>query len=608
MGTRRHHSGACDPAGPGAAAGILVVCPGGGIDRVWIVVYTVLLRKGEGHENLCVSHAALSGAHPAALAGITEADRAYAVSDGRHGAVPADLHLPLMEIKGSPSERQKEQSMEISFEGREAVVYRESAYLSRRTQETAESVVPDTEPDIQKIAAVQSGVFLKSKDLSARGVTVSGEVFANILCIPEGEAGMNGIRVRRPFTLEFEAEGLESETLAQVSLLLQGTDVRMVNPRKISATFDVEGQLCCYRSESLCVDASLPGDAAGLHARTEEYTLALPNAVCEKCIAVNEQFPFPDGQTVPESLLSEKAEFRITDFQLIGSKMIVKGSAEISIIGLSGEDAMPAEQSFSAPFSQIVDVGAETMQYCTVKPEITGAYFDLVDTISGQKALDMELHAVLQLVSFEPRIIRCVADAYSNLMPAQLKRQVQEFVLTEPASIETLSSRERVGLTETCAELLHVFSMLTRLSAEDGKLSAAVTLDFVYRNGEGKLSACRRTLTLSGDTGEREMRILSTGPITVNAVPDGEYAECTVTATLCCAVCGKKSISAVSGVVLNEDGAYVQGSLPTLTLVRREGESLWALAKRYHSSEERIRELNEDAETTTRMLLIPKCI
>ena len=498
--------------------------------------------------------------------------------------------------------------MEISFEGREAVVYREYAYLVRHAQETAESVVPDTDADIQKIAAVQSGVFLKSKDLSSRGVTVSGEVYANILYIPEGEAGMNGIRVRRPFTLDFEAEGLESETYAQVSLLLQGTDVRTVNPRKVSVTFDVEGQLCCYRSESLCVDASLPEGASGLHTRMEERSLTLPNAVCEKSVALNEQFPFPAGQPVPESLLSEKAMLSIADCQLIGSKIIVKGSAEITVIGLSGEDAMPLVSSFSAPFSQIIDIGAETMQHCIVKPEITGAYFDLIDTISGEKALDMELHAVLQLVSFEARVIRCVADAYSNLMPAQLRRQVQEFSITGPSAAETLGAEERVGLTEECGEFLAVFSSLTRVSTEGGKLSAAVTLDFLYRSGEGKLSACRRTLPLAGDTAGREMRVLSPGKITVNAEPDGEYAACTVTAALSCSCCGKETISTVSGVVLNEDGAYVQGSLPTLTLVRREGESLWSLAKRYHSSEEMIRKLNEDAETTTRMLLIPKCI
>ena len=47
MGARRHYPGAYDPAGPGAAAGILVVCSRDGTDRIWIVVSALLLVKGE---------------------------------------------------------------------------------------------------------------------------------------------------------------------------------------------------------------------------------------------------------------------------------------------------------------------------------------------------------------------------------------------------------------------------------------------------------------------------------------------------------------------------------------------------------------------------------
>lgn len=498
--------------------------------------------------------------------------------------------------------------MEISFEGREAVVYRELACQTRRVQESAEAVVPDTDADIQKIAAAQSGVLLKSKDLTSRGVLISGELYASVLCIWEGEAGTGSIRVRKPFTLEFEVEGLESDAMAQVSLLVQGTDVRLVNPRKISVTFDVEGLLSCYRRESLCVDVSLPENARGLHARMEEHTLILPNAVCEKSVAVNEQFSFTDGQKTPESLLSEKAALLIADCQLLGSKMIVKGSVEITVCGLDAENGIPTVSSFSTPFSQIVEVDAESMQYCTVRPEITGAYFDLIDTISGEKALDVELHAVLQLVCFEQRQLRCVADAYSNLMPAALLNRTQEFTMSGPARTEILNTREQVGLTEECGELLYVFPSLTRISAEGGKLGAAMTLDFLYKNAEGKLSACRRTVALSMETDGRELRIIDVGHTAAEAVCDGEYADCTVTIELICTTCEKAAVTAVGGVKLDEEKAYVQGSLPTLTLVRREGESLWSLAKRYHSSEEIIRELNEDAETTDRMLLIPKCV
>ena len=498
--------------------------------------------------------------------------------------------------------------MEIIFESRDALVYREYFSQSRRTQESLECVVPDSDADIEKIAAVQSGVFLKSKDLSARGVVVSGEVYAAVLYIRDGQAGIGSIRVRKAFTLEYEADAPESETLAQISLFVQGTDVRVINPRKISVSFDIEGQLSCYRSEKLCVDAVLPDSVAGLHLTTETHTLTMPNAVCEKSFSLNEQFAFPDGQTVPTHLIFEKARLQISDCQLLGSKMVVKGSAEIMVCGQNDKDGLLTTNSFTSPFSQILDVGTDCMQYCSVRAELTGAYFDLIDTISGEKALDLELHAVLQLVCCESRTIRCVSDAYSNLMPGEPVRHTQEFHLPSESAVETLRAEERVGLMEKCSDLVNVFPALIRLSTDDGKLSAAMALDFLYFDADGKLSACRRTIALSENLEGRQLRILRIGAVQWSAKPDGEYVDCAVSAELVCAGCEKKTVSSVHSIVLDEEQAYLQGSLPTLTLVRRGEESLWTLAKRYHSSVEKIRELNEDADNSTRMLLIPKCI
>ncbi len=498
--------------------------------------------------------------------------------------------------------------MEIIFESRDTSVYREYCNQIRRTQESVECVVPDTEADIEKIASAQSGVYLKSKDLSARGVVISGEVFATVLYIRDGQAGISSIRVRKAFTLEYEADAPESETLTQIALYVQGTDVRVINPRKISVSFEIEGVLSCYRNERLCVETVLPDSTAGLHIKTETQTLTLPNAVCEKSFSLNEQFVFSDGQTAPTCLISEKASLQISDCQLLGSKMVVKGSAELMICGQSDKDAILRTYQYSAPFSQIIDIGAEGMQYCTVRPELTGAYFDLIDTISGEKALDLELHAVIQLVCFECRTIRCVSDAYSNRMPGELVRRTLEFALASEAAVETLRTEERVGLMEKAAELVTVFPSLSRVSSDDGKLSAAVTLDFLYFDADGKLSACRRTIALSEDLEGRQLQILRIGPVQWSAKPDGEYADCSVSVELICCACENETISSVTGIVLDEERAYLQGSLPTLTLARREGESLWALAKRYHSSEEKIRELNEDADNSTRMLLIPKCI
>ena len=146
-------------------------------------------------------------------------------------------------------------------------------------------------------------------------------------------------------------------------------------------------------------------------------------------------------------------------------------------------------------------------------------------------------------------------------MPSQLKRQQQEYAISAAAGTETLRAEERVGLMEECAELLHVFASLTRLACDNEKLSAAVTLDFIFKNGEGKLTACRRTVTMSGGSEGQERRVRGTAYGGYKA--GREYVECAVTAEILCAACERQSVSAVSGVVLSEEGAYVQGSLLT---------------------------------------------
>ena len=140
--------------------------------------------------------------------------------------------------------------MEIRFKSRETSVYRESFFHTKRTQESAECVVPDTEADIEKIAAVQSEALLKSKDLTGRGILISGEVSAVVLYIREGQDGLASLYVRKPFTIEFETEeAAEAET--QIGLLIQGTDVRMINPRLVLelGTYSLYGLLVASLGE-----------------------------------------------------------------------------------------------------------------------------------------------------------------------------------------------------------------------------------------------------------------------------------------------------------------------------------------------------------------------
>lgn len=499
--------------------------------------------------------------------------------------------------------------MEISFENKLSRAYQEVSHISRRFQENAECVVPDTDEDIGRIAAVQADVLLKSKDLGGRGILVSGEARASLLYITEQQDRLSFVRLSKPFTAELELPDQSGDLLTQVSLSVQAVDARILNPRKVSVSFDLSAAMSCFKSANIPVETVIPEEARDdLHVLLEDTEVLLPNAVCEKTFALTEQFPFPDGKPSPARLVSERTEFEIQDCQLIGSKAILKGNAEATVVYLTEEADCPVQATFSTPFSQIMELGEESMDSSTVKVCVTGSYYDLTESINGEKVLSMEVHALAQLVSRKSVHISSITDAYSNRMPLDQKADVLLLENTEQREKMLLNAKQTLNVMEDCSDVLCVLPSVSRVTLEQGKLSAAANFDIIYRASGGLLSAVRRTVMMEGACDGDSVRISDVRIADLDMKPEGENLHLELELEFGLVQVHTRELRRLSAVELEEDSPFDPAEFPTLTLVRHEGESLWALAKKYHSSIDAIQKENEmDAAGNGRLLLIPKC-
>ena len=217
------------------------------------------------------------------------------------------------------------------------------------------------------------------------------------------------------------------------------------------------------------------------------------DAVCEKTFAVNEQFSFPGGKPKPSRLVSSRAEFVVSDSQLIGTKVIVKGSAELAVCYLSDEVNYPVRTEFCTPFSQIIiDIGEECMDSCCTSIELTGAYFDIIDTVNGDKGARRGASCCDAAVCRSRKRMTYIADAYSNLMPAECRRQSCRYDAGREVQKLKLAADERISIVEDCADVLSAFVSVAHISQEQTKISAAVNVDVVYRSSQGQLAAVRR--------------------------------------------------------------------------------------------------------------------
>lgn len=497
--------------------------------------------------------------------------------------------------------------MEINLENKRIDVCKELSYQSKIIQEQCESVVPDTDDDIGKLAALQSHVLLKSKDITGRGVLVTGELAASLMYISETQDKTSFIKLKKGFSIEFEVADIRPDAVAQVNLTVLSAEARLINPRKVSVCFEINADMNCYIQEEMSVEYGLPAECSqGIHAKYESLDLNITSAVCEKTFSLNEQFTFPSGKPKPSKLVFANADLTTTDIQLIGTKAIAKGSANISLVYFSDDASYPIKTEFSTMFSQIIDMGEETVDNCTLIPSITGIYYNIADSISGDKLIEIELHAVLQLVCRSKRQMVYVSDAYSNLMPYECKTEKNLINYVSNNAIK-INADERLNISD-CSDVLSIFTSLPRIHDSD-KTQAVINVDIIYKDKSGLLSTARRNITVQTEIPDENFRINSSRIIDLYLRPDGENIDCHFALELTYTSCVAREIKRLSSISLFDNEIMDMEKLPSLTIVRCCGESVWELAKKYHSSVERISEYNDlEDGIDGKMILVPKCI
>ena len=496
--------------------------------------------------------------------------------------------------------------MELNFENKTSTVYRRLAHQTVKDPFSIELIVPDGNEDIAGILTVRAMPLLKSKELTSSGVQVSGELQSVLFYIEEGGKKTAVLAFTRPFVLEFAVPEMELDLTAQVRLSIGGTEARALNPRKVSVTCEILGELDLYQRNEITVETCLPDTPQRFHVQMAEIPASTIALVSEKTFVINEQCSFPPDQPIPERLLSQELQYTAITTQQIGKRLIVKGELELKLLYNTESSAAPLESLFRIPFSQLLDADCDVDQ-CIISIQTTSTYLDLITAISGERALDLEIHALLQATGYQQRHIRYVEDAYSNSFPVRCCCEERE--AEQVSSVKQLYLRGETQLEtgDSDAELLYTFVSPGLVAGEDDKMEAVLNAVFLFQDQNGSLAASRRSISLTGETLPGQILWTDSETAELSVTRQEDRLVCEGTMGILVLSSEKKRFTAVTGLEEEEEDAQVSAIIPSVTLVRTEGESLWQLAKQYHSSVESITALNDlSAHQPGEMLLIPR--
>lgn len=487
--------------------------------------------------------------------------------------------------------------------------HRQYTRIFDRTEEetcSVDAVVPDALGDLSALVVTEGTFCLWNLAFSDKSAQIEGCIAADVVYAEESGA-LRSFPVELPVKVHMSGETLAEDARPWLRCTLAALDARAVNSRKVRVTARLSLCLRAYRETELALTEQIESDGGAVFTRSEPLCVHVPVAVEEQTFTATQMHRFSAGQPETDRLLCHAETVLLDEVHIADGRAVVQGRVCASVSYLQQGQPCPAAETFETPFSQLLDCPADT-EPCLVQASVslTAAYLN-VSTAADGATLEAEYHLVAQTVCFGELTAECVTDAYCNTAELQLEWETIPAGTVQQAEPLHLAAE---GVIACDAAALTVRAQRVEIcgAASDG---CDVLVRLLVTDTDQHASCMEKRLHLpieADDSARGELLYALPEAPTVTATAEGFQLRAAVTvgvARFC-----PSNFRQVTGVTAQER-VCPYAAVPSLTIVRWNGEDLWQLSKRYCSSERCIRETNGllDDDTPAELpqyLLIPK--
>ena len=176
-------------------------------------------------------------------------------------------------------------------------------------------------------------------------------------CLYADEAGgLQLLTSELPFTVKLECAELREDTQTLVRCCVRSADSRLINSRKVLLRVSVLVQADGYEPQTQSMSV-LKDPPACLQLKTQTYETNAPVELSERAFQVSEELNLPDGRPQIARLVSCSLTPVVQEQGLVGSKAVLKGTANLQITYLDNENALRTLSFFRAVFAVLPDGG-----------------------------------------------------------------------------------------------------------------------------------------------------------------------------------------------------------------------------------------------------------
>lgn len=497
--------------------------------------------------------------------------------------------------------------MEIQFNKTVVSGLRTVLQQLQSAEQTQEVRLPEEMPDIGRVVACWGQPVIRGKEWHGDRIGVTGGVMCWVLYVPEDGGAPQSISAWLPFQMKWEIPPTRHDGTMVVQPFLRSTDARSLSARKlmVRAGIGVAMQAMVAENVEVPIPGELPED---IHVLKKRYPMRVAQESGEKGFSLEETFTIPVAQPQPEKLIRYELRPELTDWKLMGDKVVFRGAALLHILYRCRDGLLHNwEQELS--ISQYAELEKEYGDEAAVRvlPIVTNLDLDL----DAEGKLNLKVGLSGQYTVYGCPVIEFAEDAYSTKRNVDTQRECLQIS-------SVLDSRNRLVHVEQSVdcEVSQVLDLAfcpeaPMLLRSDTGLHTQLpgVFQLLYRDMEGNLQSTNAYWEESqlSDTASENQTLVTALPSGVpQAMPDANGVTMSADLMTDTDTFSGKGIPVITELSVGE-AWEPDPNRPSLILRRMGEDTLWDIAKSTGSTVEAIMAANRLAETPPpeAMVLIP---
>ncbi|KXG76190.1 DUF3794 and LysM peptidoglycan-binding domain-containing protein [Thermotalea metallivorans] len=481
-------------------------------------------------------------------------------------------------------------------------------------------VVPDAKPDISRILSVDGIVNITGKEAVQDKIIVDGIVQFKILYASDGgDQPVYSMNASAGFSQNIDIPGTTAEMNCMVMGEIEHIDFHIVNERKVAVktVLNLSGRSFGVSKMDILREIHGLSDIQVLKERVR-YSDLVGSSSSETI--VRENFEIEENMPEIREILRCDAHAVEKETKVTDGKVIVSGMVKTNTLYVGEDDRNPlCLMKHEIPFTHFVEVPAAMGHMdCKIELKVDEVYADVKENTDGEKKL-FEIEAIVKITAAvsEAEEKEVIIDAYSPSKKIKIEKKRVSYHLNVGSNASNVIVKETLEIPDHLPEAFRVFNVHVkpvitdyRLVEDKNVMEGIIEANVLYlsQDKDQPIHSFRQEIPFRHfieipgvDDSMKADICLSIHDVDYSLI-NPEQVEVKVNVGASCVVAKNAQVEVVVHAEESDEPVDMQ-QRPSITIYFvQPGDTLWKIAKRYHTT---ISELVETNDIQNPNMLMP---